>query len=110
MTWNTKKGKSEVLESEETSAHTFVLAGKPLSQVSEVTYLGISLGPPGITDGNTIKRLRSAKAAVHQLKPLGVFAKGMHILNSFESTRPLYNPDRNTLSISLRGQVPSTKT
>ncbi len=47
---DTRKGKSEVLESEETSAQTFVLPGKPLFQVAEAPNLVISLGLSGTTD------------------------------------------------------------
>ncbi len=52
MTWNTKKGKSEVLESKETRDLIFKLAGKRLEQEPEVTYLGVSLSENGITDTN----------------------------------------------------------
>ncbi len=48
MTWNTKKGKSEVLEAEETRGHSFKLAHRKLNQVKEVTYLGVSLSEEGV--------------------------------------------------------------
>ncbi len=36
MTWNIKKGKSEILQSRATKNQTFVLSGKPLSEVADV--------------------------------------------------------------------------
>ncbi len=41
MTWNTKPGKSEVLEAVETRSSTFTLAGQPLGKAEEVKYLGV---------------------------------------------------------------------
>ncbi len=61
MTWNTKKGKSEVLESEETKGHVFNLARKELNQVKEVTYLGVSLSEEGITDSRMLERIKKGK-------------------------------------------------
>ncbi len=77
MTWNTEKGKSEVLESKETRDLIFKLAGKCLEQEPEVSYLGVSLSENGITDTKLLERIRSAKDAVHQLRPLGVYAHGV---------------------------------
>ncbi len=79
---DTRKGKSEVLESEETSAQTFVLAGKPLFQVAEAANLVISLGLSGTMDKNTIKRITSANEATHQLKSLEESAKGIYNLKA----------------------------
>ncbi len=49
MTWNTKRGKTEVLESRETRHKRSSWPEKFLQQVPEVTYLGVSLSEHGIT-------------------------------------------------------------
>ncbi len=77
MKWNTKVGKSEVLESSETVSRQFLLSGKPLSKVKEATYLGVALSDSGVTDTKMLDRIRKAKIAVHQLKPLGLSPKGI---------------------------------
>ncbi len=59
-----KAWKSEILLSTDTSSQTFVLAGKHLTNVKEVTYLGVSLGSSGVTGSMMIDRMHKAKLAV----------------------------------------------
>ncbi len=66
-----------MLEWKETRNLIFKLAGKRLDQEHEVTYLGVSLSENGITDTKLLERIRSEKNAVHQLRPLGVYAHGV---------------------------------
>ncbi len=66
-----------MLESKETRQKRFKLAGKFLQLVPEVKYLGVSLSEHGITDTKLLDRTRGAKAAVHQLRPLEVYAHGL---------------------------------
>ncbi len=76
MTWNTKKGKSKILESEEIRGHAFKLAHRELNQVKEVTYLGVSLSEEGATDSKMLERIKkrhlpdeSAGCLVTRAKP-----------------------------------------
>ncbi len=43
MTWNTKPGKSEVVEAVENKKLNITLAGQPLGKAEEVEYLGVSM-------------------------------------------------------------------
>ncbi len=62
MTWNTKKGKSEVLESDNIRGHAFKLAHKELYQVKEVTYLSAPLSEEGTTGENPKNKDRHLQA------------------------------------------------
>ncbi len=70
MTWNTKPGKSEVLEAVETRSSTFALAGQPLGKAEEVEYLGVSMNASGVTESKLLDRIRKAKIAVVPTKGL----------------------------------------
>ncbi len=57
MVWNTKPGKSRVLLSTDTSSQRFILAGKPLTKVKEITYLGVPLSSSGVSDSMMMDRI-----------------------------------------------------
>ncbi len=61
MIWNTKRGKSEILLSDDTENHSFHLAGKALSMVPEVTYLGISVSQAGVSDTKLLDHVKKGK-------------------------------------------------
>lgn len=84
MTWNTNAGKSEVLLSADTRSATFKLSGKTLTKVKEVSYMGISLSSQGVTETRMLERIRNAKFAVYQLRPLGV---SMRVINALKAIK-----------------------
>ncbi len=61
MIWNTNRGKSEILLSDDTENYSFHLAGKALSMVPEVTYLGISPSQAGVSDTKTAGPCKKGK-------------------------------------------------
>ncbi len=103
MTWNTKKGKSEILESEETRGRAFKLAHRELNQVKEVTYLGVSLSEEGVTDSKMLERIRNARIAIYQLRALGVFSHGLSPIKSLDCIRHLSSQGGSTQCTSPHG-------
>ncbi len=67
---------------------SFHLAGKALSMVPEVTYMGISLSQMGISD----TKLKKAKIAVYKLRKLGMFKKGLSAEKCIKLCKSLIQP------------------
>ena len=84
-----EKEKNEVLSSEQTRSHTFTLSHSVLGIVPELEYLGVTLSETGISDSKMCKRIQSARAAVHQLRPLGVYARGLSHVKSIRLYKAL---------------------
>ncbi len=61
---------------------TFVLSGKPLIEVEEVTHLGVSLSSSRVTDTKMFERLPKAKVAVYQFRAFGVSTHGINAQKS----------------------------
>ncbi len=103
MTWNTRRGKSEILESAETRGYAFKLALRELNQVKEVTYLGVSVSEEGVTDSKMLERIHNARIAIYQLRALGVFSHGLSLLKAFACIRRLSRKGGSTQCTSPHG-------
>lgn len=57
MTWNTHKGKSELLLAPATRERTFSLANKPLTLAPTRTYLGVTISAQSIRADLTLHRI-----------------------------------------------------
>lgn len=74
MTWNTKIGKSQVLEGPREAS--FYLAGTKLSNTQEARYLGVSVKQGSVTEEHLVARIRAAQGRLQQLAIIGFNRSG----------------------------------